>query len=86
MPVESRREPKNLCSACGVDFSTLSLFDKHRELWRINRFQELTGRCLGPQELGLVEFNGAFYTPGGVNEAKRMSELGRSRAGSKKVR
>ena len=53
---------KNLCRSCGYDFGSLSLYDSHRELWKITRDQRLIGRCRTPQEMALILHNGVWYT------------------------
>jgi hypothetical protein len=68
---------KNVCGACGVDFSLLEQFDTHRGTWRINkRTQELQGHCTDPRTMGLVEFKGVWFSPKGHEQAVRMSKLG----------
>lgn len=62
-PSAYHREPKNLCRRCGYDFAYLSGFDAHRERYRLNYRQNLVGDCIPPEEMGLVEYNGRWYTP-----------------------
>lgn len=59
------------CSRCGEVFANVTLFDRHREEWKINSNQELTGNCLDPTKewgiaLGLVSINGVWYDEAGV--------------------
>lgn len=70
----------NRCGACGANFGTLVLFDEHREEWRIDYKQRLVGRCLTPQEMGLVDYKGAWYTREGAQlVASRVEALHRER-------
>ena len=55
------------------------------ECWRLlekkkhpkGECQKLVGKCISPQELGLVEYGDYWTTPEGVAKARRMSEVAR---------
>ncbi len=55
--------PRNACTACGHDFTSLKLFDQHRT----GRFEPLTRRCLDEDEMvaaGLaLDKNGRWHDP-----------------------
>lgn len=77
---------KHRCRACGVNFSTLTLFDQHRQGWRVNPNQQLVGKCQTPAGMYLVEYNGAWYTPEGkakvLKQVAAMKEARRDAQGT----
>ena len=66
----------NRCNRCGLDFGSVTIFDKHREGWRVNRRQELVGECLDPLTLSLVEYDGVWHSPETLERAKHGERLG----------